>query len=148
MSYSLMVFYVSSPRTREQLLEHAQSHFEGIDEVDGEAPTKGYAPVIEASPRIDQFLKDLNDRYPTAEDVPEEVDSWQCPWAGSMDVTAGTVIIPMNSGTHNEAYDFAIALAKKHDLVCVGPDDNDLIYAPQERLIGPLNPKRWWQFWR
>ena len=65
-----------------------------------------------------------------------------------MDVTAGSVIIPMDSGTHQEAYDLVVALAKKHGLVCFGPADDDLIYVPPELLIGPLKPKRWWQFWR
>lgn len=133
MSFDLGVFYTARTHTDAEAVARCVAYCEQ-DELDS---------LIEPSPAIAAFLKELTDAFPQIDEWPEEsVDD--CPWSCSFDRSDGHVIMAMKWSVANELPIKIVALAAKHGLVCVDPQSEKIIAAPWMR--SPSRP--WWKFWK
>jgi hypothetical protein len=128
MSYDLGVFFTSRPLSEDDAMERYSAYCSG-----------DYSHFLEPSAQIDAFLKDLTDRYPQIDDVPED-DLDSCPWSIAFDVSEGHVVMAMVHSRSEEVAPFVVSLAETHGLVCVDPQDGRVLTAPAGLLVAESEP--------
>jgi hypothetical protein len=142
MSFDLAVFYTTTPLTDADALKRY------IGLCDANEVSKH----IEPSPKVAAFVKDLTDRYPQIDDLPQDDFDDDCPWSIGFDLSEGHVIMCMIAGISDEVLDTIIELAKKHGLVCFCPQGSIIETAPPGLHITsgsiPVKSTSWWKFWR
>ena len=129
MSYDLGVFFTARPLTEDDALARYSAYCDGKD----------IAHLIEPSPRIGSFLKELTDRYPKIDDV-YDADLDDCPWSIAFDLSEGHVILPMVFSHADEVAPYVVKLAKKHRLVCVDPQEGRIRTAPPKLVVEETEP--------
>lgn len=119
MSFDLGVFFTEKPHSDDD----ARDRYVACCEEDD------LSPWVVPNPKVAAFLKDLTARYPDIKDMPEQnVDA--CPWAASLDVSRGHVLMPMVHSWAERMYPFILGLAEKHGLVCFDPQEGMIVAAP------------------
>jgi len=105
----------------------------------------GETSGVKPSDAIDAFYKELTDKHPEIDDIPEEeIDNTDlCPWSIAFDRSPGHLIISCVWPKSDYVYELVAELARKHGLA---------IYSPQAEIIvypdgSEGNPKPWWKFW-
>ncbi|MGA3295739.1 MAG: hypothetical protein ABSE45_17375 [Candidatus Acidiferrales bacterium] len=92
-----------------------------------------------AAPEVEAFYRELTQRYPELDDLPEEeVDN--CPWSARLDRSAHHVIMTVVWSRADEIRSVVLDLAGKHSL---------LLFDPQEgKIIRPPRPakRHWFKF--
>lgn len=105
----------------------------------------GETSGVKPSDAIDEFYKELTEKHPEIDDIPEEeIDNTDlCPWSIAFDRSPGHLIISCVWPKSDYVYELVAELARKHGLA---------IYSPQAEIIvypdgSEGNPKPWWRFW-
>lgn len=102
---------------------------------------------VEPNPAIENFYKELSEKHPEIDDIPEEeIDNTDlCPWSIAHDKSPGHMIMCCVWSKADYVYQLVINLAKKHGLAVFDPQSSRIIY-PDGQISEP-EKKPWWKFW-
>jgi len=93
----------------------------------GEEP---WDELLEPDERVAAFVREITDRWPQIDDVPEEeVDD--CPWAVEFDQSPAHVISCISWSRAEEVFPVYVETALRHGLYVYDPQDERL-FAPEE----------------
>lgn len=88
----------------------------------------GNYEILQPSEKIDAFYQELIQKYPDIDSYSDdEIDN--CPWSVELDVSDGAVVMSIVWSRVEEVAPYVRSLAKKHDLACFDPQDQQL-YLP------------------
>jgi len=91
---------------------------------------------------VDAFYKELPNRYPEIDTVPEE-GLENCPWSCAHNRSELHVLIAMTWSSSAEIAPVVLALAAKHGLVCYDPQESK-VHLPSQLKPRPSRLRSWW----
>ena len=89
----------------------------------------GNYEVLQPSEKIDAFYQELTEKYPDIDSYSDdEVDD--CPWSVDIDVSDGAVVMCVVWSRVEEIAPYVMGLAKRHELACFDPQEEQLYLPP------------------
>lgn len=92
----------------------------------------GKSASPEFDPQVYAFYTHLTGLYPEIDMVPES-ESDTCPWACSIDMSGGHVIMAIEPEKSERLVPVLLQLAERHDLVCFDPQNHKVHLPPYLR---------------